>query len=741
MAELPVLPGLQFPPIEDPSLELLRSQLEEQLANAGQLPAPQLVPEPLVMPSPASELPVSATQSPVSVAIPAPQLAVESPPLPAPAQRAPVTATPAKAPLSPVLQLEQLTKQSADNRALLARNAARLAQQQREQVREVQAAAERREAKTALQQEEARAAVAEADASLRAAMRSSPEFSGRDIAATGVQLALETLGAALDRTGKSRETLGPRLSAIVNTRLRELPLERWQRHIAAVRQDRGLQLDALGRITADANDAAQAEGLAKAQIYENAALQLQELTASGQADAAELQASGIPAELEIKRQEALDQAGQAALANARAAEEASIKRATALSGLELSAEKAKTERTRRAQIRAGIGLDRERLALQKQAQEAKTAAAQQAAIKDRIDLALKSDELTARERERAITLPGGQNFILRSKEDRQKMANKMVAAEKVARLLDELIVMHDAASANPKWLGSKDAVLARQRYGAIFLAEKDINELGVISETDVELLEGLLGEDPTSFSLANIRQGMELLRQRRGQVGEEMRAALRTSSDPTENTVDANAFEFAQRLPPEAASVGVEGSAAALVPVPQRALGKGIPDISPKDYRATVKAVRDAVDAEAASGQLKDFTGRRIGPEFANAEVATRLSDAYAELGKRAEEAADQDKRVYRTGDREAGRSLFEDSRRMASLRAQLEKELATEQQRLRRDLRDLDAEDEAFIASKVSLRRINDLIGTFEQRARRKARPGEEVTAEQAVDTVLRDL
>ena len=730
------LPGLQFPPIGDPSLELLRSQLDEQLANAGQLPAPQLAPAPLALPAPVPETPVSALPEPAAVAppaaIPPPQLAAPPDQLPAPA--------PAKAPISPILQLEQLTQQSANNRAELARNAAKLAKQQQDQVKEVQAATARREAKTALQQEEARSAVADADESLRAAVRSSPEFSGRDIAATGVQLALETIGAALDRSGKSRESLGPRLSAIVNKRLREMPMERWQRHIAGLREDRGLELDALGRITADANDAAQAEGLAKAQIYENAALQLQSLTASGQADAAELQASGIPAELEIKRQEALDQAGQAAMANARAAEEASIKRATALGGLRLTEEKTKTERTRRSQIRAGIGLDRERLALQQRAQQAKTAAELRTATKDRIDLALKSDELNARERERAITLPDGQNFILRSKEDRQKIASKMVASEKVSRLLDELIISHDKASANPSWLGSKEAVLAKQRYGALFLSEKDINELGVISETDVVLLEGLLGEDPTSFSVANLRQGVEILRQRRGQVADEMRASLRTASDPAENTVDANAFQFLTREDPEAAAPGIEGSTAALVPVPQRALGRGIPDISPQEYKATVLAVRDAVDAEAANGQLKDFTGRTIGSEFVNAEVATRLADAYVDLGKRSEEMSAQAKAVFRAGDRTRGNSLFEDSKKLATHREQMERELATEQQRLRRDLRDLDADDEAFVASKVSLRRINQLIGTFEERARKKARPGQEVTPEQAVDTVLLD-
>lgn len=510
----------------------------------------------------------------------------------------------------------------------------------------------------------ARERVATQNAEIQQALRSGPGGTWRDVMATGAGVLGAVLGAAFDRSGTLQKQLPQTLNALVDAGQKRMQ-EAFGRQIQALQVGREAAGDDLDAALAEDRQIEQAGAATRLAILEEADRQIKRAAENGQLDLMELQRIGVPQQMEAEIEAARAKQAQIAEEQARKDLEFQTKQRAAEADIAYKAEQVLSERADRAKQRADIALDKERLELQRKAQETQS-------VKDAVDLhgkqldvALKNKEIEAKDLSRAIILPDGRPILLNSTaEGSQKQGvAKVTTARKLGRLVDEITQAAERTGYDPKWLGSTEGQKTRLLWRKLWLSVKDQEELGAITGPDEQILDDVTGADPTSFSPEALRGTAERLKLLKRTTEDEVDDYLATAS--SDYVAKGKRFELQTLEDPQAAVPTAADARSALVPMQSAASGKR-PRVPASEYSAAVKTVRETVAKEVGASDRD----------------AVLRGQAEA-LGSALQEAREERARIERERQRaEETRRRLGDTRRSPQAREWADKEAALIEER-----------------------------------------------------------
>lgn len=478
-------------------------------------------------------------------------------------------------------------------------------------------------------QEQARERVTAQNAEIQQALRQGPGSTWRDVVFAGASALGAVLGAAFDRSGTLQKQLPQTLNAIVG-QWQERTQSAFGRELQALQVGREGAQDELDEALDESRQIEQAGAAARVAILEEAQRQIQLAGEQGQLDLMELQRLGIPQQMEAEIEAARAKQAQIAEEKQRQMAEDERKARAAEADIRLTEERIRGERADRAQQRADLALDRERLDLQRQAQATET-------VKDQIELhdkqlgvALKQKEIEAKDLNRTLLMPDGSPIKLNSTaEGAQKQGvAKVATARKLGRLVDEIVQAAERTGYDPKWLGSPEGQKTRLLWRKLWLSVKDQEELGAITGPDEKILDDVTGADPTSFSPDALRG-----------TAERLKLLKRTTEDEVDDYLSTASSDYVQRgerfeLPvldaPGEAVPTAEEARGQLLPIQSAVTGKR-PPLEPKEHSAAVKTLRETIATE-------------VGRTDADAVLRRQA----AELGDSLKQARDEKERLER---------------------------------------------------------------------------------------------
>jgi hypothetical protein len=480
------------------------------------------------------------------------------------------------------------------------------------------------EARTLARQEEiakrqamARKRLDEQNAQIQSALRAGPGTSWRGVAQAGMQALGAVLGAAFDRSGTLQKQLPQTMDAIVGE---------WQQRVQGdfARQIQALQIGREG--AQDELDAAmdadrqleQAGAAARVAIFEEAERNIQLAVERGQLDMAELEQLGIPQQMQAAIEAEKAKAAEIEAEKERKRVTDELKLADMEVGIRYKEEQIKGERADRAKQFVELDIARQRLALDKERSGALKEQDRLEAEKKKLDILKEQGLIDDRNLAKAVPLPGGNVLVANSAEQARDFSSQVASAEILGGLMDQIAVALETGDRD--FWGGKEGQELLAKWGAAKLATKDAEQLGAIQGADEALIENLIGKDPTSLSVGNLRTQAPRIREARRILEEKINARGRSISSefsaskgrialpryesPTEAVPDA---------PEDARGMLLPGTAGAR---PRIGAGKG--DVKPEDFDAAIKTVRE-VAAKSVGGENRDAVVRVQATELASA--------------------------------------------------------------------------------------------------------------------------
>lgn len=459
---------------------------------------------------------------------------------------------------------------------------------------------QRREAERAERERIARENVGKQNAAIQQALKQGPGTTWRDVAATGIQIAGAVLGAAFDRSGTLQRNLPNLLQAYVQQG-QERTQAAFARQLQALQVGREGAQDELDEAMSDERRIEQAGAAARAAILEESQRQIQVAVQEGRVSMAELEAAGIPAQMEAEL--AAAQAKQAELeAEAqRKAVEQGLKLAKEEAELRLTEERIVGERADRAKQWAELDLSRQRLALDKDRSQALKQQDLLEVQKKKLDILKEQGLIDDRNLAKAVPLPGGNVLVANSAEQARDFSSQIASAEVLGGLMDQIAVALETGDRD--FWGGKEGQELLAKWGAAKLATKDAEQLGAIQGADEALIENLIGKDPTSLSLGTLRSQAPRIREARRILEEKVNARGRSISSDFSGR--KGRIELPRYEAPGAAVPSSQEAAKALLPI--RSVVSGVrPRVEPKEFASHVKTLRETIAKDVGSGQRRD---------------------------------------------------------------------------------------------------------------------------------------
>lgn len=723
--------------------------MEESLMPQGfgygpLLPPPGLVDQPLGLPRPIlpmaeQPIPVSALSSPIPTTMmpapvmpeemqqlaPPPGLVQEQQPAPVPVwlqslldQRQPDMAAPVTAPKTPRDPIALATaganaRVKAEQTALSEMHAAD------EAIAKAAANQQRREAERAERERIARENVTKQNAEIQRALKASPGTTWRDVAATGIQMAGAVLGAAFDRSGTLQKNLPSLLQAYVQQG-QERTQAAFARQLQSLQVGRDGAQDELDSAMDDERRIEQAGAAARAAILEESQRQIQVAVQEGRVSMAELEAAGIPQQMQAELEAAQAKQAELEAESQRKAVEQGLKMAKEEAELRLTEERIVGERADRAKQWAELDLSRQRLALDKDRSQALKQQDVLEVQKKKLDILKEQGLIDDRQLAKAVPLPGGNVLVANSAEQARDFSQQVASAEVLGGLMDQIAVALETGDRD--FWGGKDGQELLAKWGAAKLATKDAEQLGAIQGADEALIENLIGKDPTSISVGNLRAQSPRLREARRILEEKVNARGRSIS--SDFSSKKGRIELPRYEAPGAAVPTSREAVKALLPI-QSAVSGQRPRVEQKEFAGHVKTVRETIAREVAAGQRADvLTDKPLGKEDITRvqalELAGSLKSMRAERQRLEQERAAAQERARQA----TGPGKTELLKRMQSLTSEiatvqdyekrLGKELETDRRLLYQRIRGGDprAQRNVSAADREAYRAVADLIG-----------------------------
>jgi hypothetical protein len=555
----------------------------------------------------------------------------------------------------------------------------------------------KRQEEIAKRQEAARKRIDEQNTQIQAALRAGPGASWRGVAQAGMQALGAVLGAAFDRSGTLQKQLPQTMNAIVSE---------WQQRVQGdfARQIQALQVGREG--AQDELDAAmdaerqleQAGAAARVAIWEEAQRNMILAAERGQLDLAELEQQGIPQQMQaaIEAEKAAQAAKMEEDERKRITDE--LKLADMEAGIRYKEEQIKGERADRAKQFAELDIARQRFALDKERSGALKEQDRLDTEKKKLDILKEQGLIDDRNLAKAVPLPGGNVLVANSAEQARDFSSQVASAEVLSGLMDQIAVALETGDRD--FWGGKEGQELLAKWGAAKLATKDAEQLGAIQGADEALIENLIGKDPTSISIGNLRTQAPRIREARRILEEKVNARGRSISSDfagKEGRIELPRYE----APAEAVPTSEEARGQ-LLPIQSAVTGKR-PRLSPSDFAAAVKTVRETA-AASVGGRDRDAVVRTQA-----GELATALEQARAERERIARERDTATANRKRFGDSRKS----EQARQWATKEAELTDEIKTVQEYEQRLAKELEKE------RRLLWQRVYDVGPGGEQRKR----------------------
>lgn len=494
----------------------------------------------------------------------------------------------------------------------------------RDAIRESRANMATREAARAERERVAREEVARQNTAIQQALKAGPGTTWRDVAATGIQIAGAVLGAAFDRSGALQKNLPNLLQAYVQQG-QERTQAAFARQLQALQVGREGAQDELDAAMGDERRIEQAGAAARQAIAEESLRQIQIAAQQGRVDLAEIEAMGLPQQLEAMKAEA--EAKQAALeAEAqRKAVEQGLKMAKEEAELRLTEERIVGERADRAKQWAELDLARQRLALDKDRSQALKQQDVLEVQKKKLDILKEQGLIDDRQLAKAVPLPGGNVLVANSAEQARDFSQQIASAEVLGGLMDQIAVALETGDRD--FWGGKEGQELLAKWGSAKLATKDAEQLGAIQGADEALIENLIGKDPTSISLGTLRSQAPRIREARRILEEKVNARGRSIS--SDFSGKKGRIELPRYEAPGAAVPSSQEAAKALLPIQSAVTGKR-PRVKPEEFTGHVKTLRETIASEVGSGERRDdlFSDRKLGEGDILRLQATELANS-----------------------------------------------------------------------------------------------------------------
>lgn len=704
---LPLPPGLQQ---QEPTQDALARAL---LARPEQAPAP--LPPPVQIEAQPLPLPLQQEPEPAQPVLPEWLTGLVQRARPAQAQQQVET--------SPAAAEQPATVDAADPIALALRGAEVAQSAQRAKVQQLELAdsalrtAEQRTAQRLEEQRQrqelARQKIDEQNTQIQKSLRDGPGTTWRDVAAAGAGMLGAVLGAAFDRSGTLQKQLPQTLNAIA-AQAQERTQAAFARQLQALQVGREGAQDDLDAAMDDERRIEQAGAAARVAITEEALRQIQLAAERGQLDLMTLESQGIPQQMKAELEAAKAKQAAALEEQERKRLEQDLKLAETEAGIRYKEEQIRSERADRAKQWAELDLQRQRLALDKDRSQALKEQDALEVQKKKLDILREQGVITDKEMARAVPLPGGAVLKANSAEQAREFSSQVASAEVLGGLMDQIAVALETGDRD--FWGGKEGQELLAKWGAAKLATKDAEQLGAIQGADEALIENLIGKDPTSVSLSNLRTQAPRIREARRILEEKVNARARSiSSDFSSNKAR---IELPRYEAPSKAVPSVEEARGQLLPIQSAVTGKR-PRVSDSDFTAAVKTVRETA-AASVGGKDRDAIVRTQANELAGALEQTRAEKARLER----EHSAAIERRKRMGGTRtEQGRAAWErekaaleELRTIEKYETNLAKALERERKMLRERVRNLD--ERAIKAGNVSeedvkaFKRVERLLG-----------------------------
>jgi hypothetical protein len=483
---------------------------------------------------------------------------------------------------------------------------------------------QRREAERAERERMARENVAKQNAQIQQALKQGPGTTWRDVAATGIQIAGAVLGAAFDRTGTLQKNLPNLLQAYVQQG-QERTQAAFARQLQAMQVGRQGAQDELDAAMDDERRIEAAGVAAQKAILDESQRQIDMAMQQGRVTLAELEAAGIPAQMEAMQAAAdAKQAEIEAEAQRRAVAEG-LKLARDEAELRLTEERIAGERADRAKQWAELDLARQRLVLDKDRSQALKQQDLLEVQKKKLDILKEQGLIDDRQLAKAVPLPGGNVLVANSAEQARDFSQQIASAEVLGGLMDQIAVALETGDRD--FWGGKEGQELLAKWGAAKLATKDAEQLGAIQGADEALIENLIGKDPTSISVGNLRTQAPRIREARRILEEKVNARGRSIS--SDFSGKKGRIELPRYEAPGAAVPSSQEAAKALLPIQSAVSGKR-PRVKPEEFIGHVKTLRETIAAEVGSGKRRDelFSDRKLGEDDVLRVQATELASS-----------------------------------------------------------------------------------------------------------------
>ncbi len=561
---------------------------------------------------------------------------------------------------------------------------------------------ERRLAERAEREERARERVAQQNVEIQAALKAGPEGTWRDVAQTGTMALFAVLGAAFDRSGRLQEDLPQTLNAIMQQG-QERVQGAFARQLQALQVGREQAGDELDAAMDDERRIEAAGAAARTALIEESMRQMDLAVQQGKVDLATLEAAGIPAQMEAQLTEA--QAKQRALMleeQRKAEKEALAARKTE--------EEIAASRANRARQWAALDLDRQRLALDKDRSQALKEQDRLENEKKKLDILREQGVITDKERARSVPLPGGGVLKANSAEQARDFSSQVASAEILGGLMDQIAVALETGDRD-FWGGKKGQELLA-KWGAAKLATKDAEQLGAIQGADEALIENLIGKDPTSISVGNLRTQAPRIREARRILEEKVNARARSIS--TDWAGQKQRVELPRYEAPKEATASADDVQNRLALKPGQATGS-VPKLDAQDVTSYVQQLRADIDRQQSAGKLTDrVTGKPVDKKGVVIEQAYRLVDT-VKANRRTVAEIDREVASLQRPGLPAGEiarmgKLVQAQRNLEATNARI----AVELERERKFLKDRAERSDATVADKAALEAVEAVIGQY---------------------------
>lgn len=574
-------------------------------------------------------------------------------------------------------------------------------------VREEAEKQERRLAERAEREERARERVAQQNAEVQAALRAGPEGTWRDVARTGTEALFAVLGAAFDRSGMLQQALPQTLNGIMQQG-QERVQSAFARQLQALQVGREQAGDELDAAMDDERRIEAAGAAARTALIEESMRQMDLAVQQGKVDLATLEAAGIPAQMTAQLTEA--QAKQRALQmeEQRKAEKEALAAAK-------TREEIASSRASRARQWAELDLSRQRLALDT---DRSTTLKEQDRLdveKKKLDIAKEQGLIDDRDLAKAVPLPGGAILKANSAEQARDFSSQVASAEILGGLMDQIAVALETGDRD--YWGGKEGQELLAKWGAAKLATKDAEQLGAIQGADEALIENLIGKDPTSISVGNLRTQAPRIREARRILEDKVNARARSIS--TDWAGQKQRVELPRYEATAEATASADEVQNRLALKPGKATGS-VPKLDAKEVSSYVQQLRADIDRQQTAGKLTDrVTGQPVDKKGVVIEQAYRLVET-VKANRRTAAEIDREVASLKRPGLPAGEidrmgKLVQAQRNLEATNARI----AVELERERKFLKDRAERSDATVADKAALEAVEAVIGQYGKRSK----------------------